>query len=129
MTPSFFVPFLEKHLEVSEIIRIFAGRINQSIDMTREECINILTNYTETLKSEYGITSLSLFGSMARGEQNEESDVDVYVETLTPNPFILMDAKDFLRQVTNRPVDIVRNHRNLNPRLKKRIERDAIVVF
>ena len=97
--------------------------------MTREECINLLANCTETLKKEYGITSLSLFGSMARGEQNDESDVDVYVETLTPNPFILMDAKDYLRKVTNRPVDIVRNHRNLNPRLKRRIEKDAVVVF
>jgi len=55
--------------------------------------------------------------------------VDVFVETLTPNPFLLMEAKEFLEKSTGRPFDIVRNHRNLNPRLRKRIERDGITVF
>ena len=81
------------------------------------------------LKKEYGITTLRLFGSMARGEQNETSDVDVFVDTQTPNPFILMEAKDYLSEVLKRPVDIVRNHKNLNPRLRRRIERDGITVF
>lgn len=73
--------------------------------------------------------SLRLFGSTARDEQNSDSDVDVFVETQTPNPFLLMEAKDYLEASTGRSVDIVRNHRNLNPRLKKRIERDEITVF
>ena len=55
--------------------------------------------------------------------------MDVFVETLTPNPFLLMEAKEFLEKSTGRSVDIIRNHRNLNPRLKRRIERDGINVF
>lgn len=97
--------------------------------MSRKECIDLLMSCSETLKSDYGITSLRLFGSTAREEQNENSDVDVFVETLTPNPFLLMDAKEYLENTTGRSVDIIRNHRNLNPRLKKRIERDGITVF
>ena len=81
------------------------------------------------LKKEYGIISLRLFGSMARDEQKETSDVDVFVDTQSPNPFILMEAKDYLTGVLKRPVDIVRNHKNLNPRLRRRIERDGITVF
>ena len=81
------------------------------------------------LKKEYGITSLRLFGSIARGEQRESSDVDVFVDTQSPNPFILMEAKDYLTKVMKRPVDIIRNHKNLNPRLMRRIERDGITVF
>jgi hypothetical protein len=73
--------------------------------------------------------TMRLFGSMAREEQDGNSDVDVFVETQTPNPFLLMDAKEYLETTTGRSVDIVRNHRNLNPRLKKRIERDGIVIF
>ena len=84
---------------------------------------------SETLRREYGITSLRLFGSTARDEQKDDSDVDVFVETLTPNPFLLMEAKEFLEKSTGRPVDVIRNHRNLNPRLKKRIERDGVAVF
>jgi len=97
--------------------------------MNTNECVNLLLLSSEMLKKEYGITTLRLFGSMARGEQNETSDVDVFVDTQTPNPFILMEAKDYLSEVLKRPVDIVRNHKNLNPRLRRRIERDGITVF
>ena len=98
-------------------------------DMSRKECIDLLKSCSDTLKRDYGITSLLLFGSIARGEQKDGSDVDVFVETLTPNPFLLMEAKEFLEKSTGRSVDIIRNHRNLNPRLKKRIERDGVTVF
>ena len=47
----------------------------------------------------------------------------------TPNPFLLMDAKEFLEEATGSSVDIVRNHQNLNPRLKKRILKDGIFIF
>ena len=97
--------------------------------MSRKECIDILKTCSETLRSEYGITSLRLFGSTARDEQKDDSDVDVFVETLTPNPFLLMEAKEYLEKSTGKSVDVIRNHRNLNPRLKKRIERDGVTVF
>ena len=97
--------------------------------MSRKECIDILKTCSHVLQSEYGIMTMRLFGSMAREEQDGNSDVDVFVETQTPNPFLLMDAKEYLETTTGQSVDIVRNHRNLNPRLKKRIERDGIVIF
>lgn len=81
------------------------------------------------LKDEYGITSLSLFGSTARGSQKSTSDIDLFVDTKTPNPFLLMDAKEFLENATGSSVDIVRNHQNLNPRLKRRILKDGILIF
>ena len=56
-------------------------------------------------------------------------DIDLFVETKTPNPFLLMDAKEFLEGATGSSVDIVRNHQNLNPRLKKRILKDGIFIF
>lgn len=97
--------------------------------MTTKECIDILNACRFTLQDKYGILSLRLFGSTARNEQNSDSDVDVFVETKTPNPFLLMEARDYLEESTGRSVDIVRNHRNLNPRLRKRIEKDGITVF
>ena len=97
--------------------------------MSKTDYIDLLQSYSSTLRNDYGIKSLRLFGSVARGEEHEGSDVDVFVETETPNPFVLMDAKDFLEQVFGRSVDIVRNHKNLNPRLRNRIERDGNTVF
>ncbi len=97
--------------------------------MNRNECIGLIQSKSDVLKNEYGIISLRLFGSVSRNEQNGTSDVDVFVETQTPNPFILIAAKDYLTQLVGCPVDIIRSHRNLNPRLKKRIERDGVTVF
>lgn len=97
--------------------------------MTKDDCISILKEYVDVLQLEYGIKSVTLFGSTARGEQNANSDIDLFVDTQTPNPFKLMDAKEFIERVTGTPVDIVRNHQNLNPRLRKRIEKDAVVIF
>ena len=97
--------------------------------MSRKECIDILKTCSDTLRRKYGISSLRLFGSTARDEQKDGSDVDVFVETLTPNPFLLMEAKEYLEKSTGRSVDVIRNHCNLNPRLKKRIERDGVTIF
>lgn len=63
--------------------------------MSKTDYINILQGCSSTLRNDYGIKSLRLFGSVARGEDRESSDVDVFVQTETPNPFLLMDAKDF----------------------------------
>ena len=97
--------------------------------MGKEECIQFLKKYMDVLKKEYGITSMSLFGSTARGSQNPNSDIDLFVDTETPNPFLLMDAKEFLENEIGSSVDIVRNHQNLNPKLKKRILKDGILIF
>ena len=96
---------------------------------TTKEYVDLISAHAGELRSQFGIRSLRLFGSVSRGEQTENSDVDVFVETQTPNPFVLMEAKDYLANVFQRPVDIIRNHKNLNPRLRQRIERDGIVVF
>ena len=97
--------------------------------MEKDEGIKLLRKNMTILKNKYGITSLSLFGSTARGEQKEGSDIDLFVDTETPNPFLLMDAKEFLENETGTSVDIVRNHQNLNPRLRKRIMKDGIFIF
>ena len=97
--------------------------------MEKDECIKLLRKNMTILKNKYGITSMSLFGSTARGEQKEGSDIDLFVDTETPNPFLLMDAKEFLENETSTSVDIVRNHQNLNPRLRKRILKDGIFIF
>lgn len=118
--------FTRNYLVVSRIIAIFAQNIDS---MRKEECVAALKKHMDVLKNEYGIVSMSLFGSTARGQQSSNSDIDLFVDTKTPNPFLLMDAKEFLENTTGSSVDIVRNHQNLNPRLKKRILRDGILVF
>ena len=44
---------------------------------TRSEYISIIRSFSDVIKSQFGVTSLRLFGSVAREEHTENSDIDV----------------------------------------------------
>ena len=96
--------------------------------MTREDTLAILRQVKKEYAGQYGILEIGIFGSVGRGEAREDSDVDICVKTLTPNPFNLVHLKELLEARLHKPVDIVRVRENMNPYLKERIERDAQYV-
>lgn len=57
--------------------------------MNREMILQILRTNKEEVGARYGITALGVFGSVARGQATEESDVDVVIRTNTPNLLVL----------------------------------------
>ena len=95
---------------------------------TQDEYLKILRNHTEDLKNRFGIRSLWLFGSVARNEHQEGSDVDVCVE-MAPNLYQLISLKQGLEALLGCTVDVVRMNRNMSPFLKREIERDGIYVI
>ena len=54
---------------------------------TREEILQVLRENKDRLVEKYGITKLDLFGSFARGDATDESDVDLCFDTARANPF------------------------------------------
>jgi len=66
---------------------------------TRVKYINILQRFKQEHASEYGITSIGLFGSVARNEHTEESDVDVLVEAPVMSIFMCMDIQKQLEKM------------------------------
>ncbi|OUO49468.1 hypothetical protein B5F77_14780 [Parabacteroides sp. An277] len=72
--------------------------------------------------------SLRLFGSVARGEHQAGSDVDVCVE-MEPNLYRLISLKQRLEALQKCPVDVVRVNRNMSPFLKSEIEKDGVYVI
>ncbi len=86
----------------------------------------ILRNYFSVKAEDYGIVKIGIFGSVARNEQTEDSDVDVCVEIKKPDLFVLVHIKDDLQNLFGKPVDIVRLRDNMNPVLLKQIQRDGI---
>ena len=96
--------------------------------MNREIVLKILRKYKEEMGVHYGIKALGVFGSVARGQEKEESDVDVVFITDEPNllrtSIIRQDIEDLLGQ----PVDIVRLRDSMNPQLKARIAKEAVYV-
>ena len=80
------------------------------------------------LAAKYGATDVRVFGSVARGEADESSDIDFLVR-MSPGRSVfdigglLMDLQDLL----GRRVDVV-TERGLRPRMRERVLREAIPV-
>ena len=89
---------------------------------TREEYIALIASHAGELQNTFGITSLRIFGSVARNEHHEGSDVDVYVE-MPPKFFLVVRLKAYLEELLDNPVDIIRKHQHLNPFLLKEIRK------
>lgn len=96
---------------------------------TTNDYITILRKYLSTKADAYGITKIGIFGSVARNEQTEDSDVDVCVEMKKPDLFTTVHIKEELQELFGKPVDIVRLRKNMNPMLLKQIKRDGIYAW
>jgi predicted nucleotidyltransferase len=96
--------------------------------MNQKEILEIIRKYRQNAPAEYGILRLGVFGSVARDQFSEDSDVDVVVEIAKPALFTLIGIMQELEEQLGRSVDIVRYRANLNPKLKTRIDREAIYV-
>lgn len=95
---------------------------------TAKEYIDLISAHADELRSQFGIRSLRLFGSVSRGEQREDSDVDICVD-MEPSLYLLVRLKRFLEQLLQCSVDVVRMHSHINPYLLENIERDGIYVI
>ena len=71
---------------------------------------------------------MCVFGSMARGDNNDGSDVDVCVE-MPAKAFKVIALKQYLQDLLGMSVDVIRRHSNLNLFLSQEIERDGVVIF
>ena len=96
--------------------------------MNRNYVLNLLTQYKNSNYDKYGIEAIGIFGSFARDEATESSDVDICIKTKTPDMFALVHIKDELQNIFHKNIDIVRIREKMNPYLKKRIEKEAIYV-
>jgi predicted nucleotidyltransferase len=73
---------------------------------TLEEIKNTLTKHKEKLKQNYKVKKIGIFGSYARGEQKETSDVDVLVEFEEPVGFAFIHLADSLEELLGVKVDL-----------------------
>jgi len=96
--------------------------------MSLPQTIQTLKSYKASHAQEYGITAMGLFGSQARGTATSRSDVDVVVQLLHPDLFMLAGIKNDLEELLHKQVDIVRYREDMSTFLKQEIDRDAIYV-
>jgi hypothetical protein len=90
----------------------------------KEQILSTLSANEAKIRS-FGVRSLSLFGSSARGEDTPGSDLDFVVEFEKKTFDSYMDLKLFLEELFDRPVDLVLAD-SIKPRLRAAILREAI---
>ena len=96
--------------------------------MGRDEVLTILRAHYDDLREKFGVQSLRLFGSVARGEGRTGSDIDVLVDFGGPAGFNqYMDLLFHLEDLLGQRVDLV-TLRGLRKELRPNIEREAVRV-
>ncbi len=91
------------------------------------EVVDILRRAQPELAREFGVTRLALFGSYARGEQREDSDVDVLVEVDPSIGLRFVDLADRIEELLGIPSEVV-SRRAIKPRHWALIEKELLDV-
>lgn len=96
--------------------------------MKKDEIILTLQNEKQFLKDNFGVVSIALFGSYAKGIENSESDVDFFVEFKEPSYSFLMGLYTYLENKLKSKVDIVRKGPHISERFLNGIKSELIYV-
>ncbi len=95
--------------------------------MTKNEILEQLRTVKSELAERYAITQIGIFGSVARNEHRQTSDIDVVVH-MSPDLLKRVRLKAELEKLLGKEVDVIRYRNSMNPYLKARIDRDVIYV-
>lgn len=80
----------------------------------------ILKDKKTFLAEQYHVSKIGVFGSFARNQQTDTSDIDILVEFSRPVGFEFFDLKDYLESLFNKSIDLVTVNA-LKPHMKNEI--------
>ncbi len=95
---------------------------------TSTDCIRIISENKSFIEKEYGVKSITLFGSTARGDNHGDSDVDILVE-MPPKIVLLFELKNYLEKILNTSVDLIRKHSHMSHNFLNQISHDSIQIL
>ena len=96
--------------------------------MNRDEVLNVLRAHKPILSQRFGVTELALFGSSARDQATDTSDVDILVQFDAPlNWQRYFGAQGYLEDLLGRPVDLATDQ-DLRVEIRPYVEREVIDV-
>jgi uncharacterized protein len=96
--------------------------------MENSDIIELLRAEKMNLQDKFGLISIGLFGSHARGTEGTGSDVDLLVELSEVRFDYLAGLQIYLESRLGKPVELIRKRKGLSDRFLRRIERDIQYV-
>lgn len=94
--------------------------------MTREEILEILKEHKSYIVNEFEVDKIGLFGSYAKGNQTQDSDIDIYVEFRHKTFDNLAGLWNYLEELYHKKVDLFHKHKNNNKVIISNIQKDVI---
>ena len=94
--------------------------------MSLKNVLRILGMHKDELTRDYVLLKLGVFGSVARNEAREDSDI--VVETQVPGLLRMANLREDLEELLHTKVDLIRYRQRMNSFLKKRIDNEAFYV-
>ena len=92
--------------------------------VSEQEILDVLWAEKPYLREHFGLLSVGLFGSYAKGAQGPESDVDLLVELTEPRFDFLAGIQVHLEKKIGKPVELIRKRPGLSERFLKRVEKN-----
>ena len=93
-----------------------------------ERVLVLLREHQEEWRQRYQLQRIGLFGSTARDQATTTSDVDVWVELDPLIPFATVHLKQELELLLQRPIDLVRLRKRMNPSLRAAILLEGVTA-
>ncbi len=94
----------------------------------RDQITNVLNQHRELLKKNYNVKDLGVFGSFARGDNTQTSDVDILVRFSQPPGFFkFIELENYLTKLLGRKVDLV-TEKALKPAIKNDVLKEILYV-
>jgi hypothetical protein len=96
----------------------------RGIIVGQQEILNIIKQEKPYLQKHFGLLTIGLFGSYAKGEDNAESDIDFLVELTEPRFDFLSGLQIYLENKLGQPIDLIRKRKGMNEQFLRRIEKN-----
>lgn len=87
--------------------------------------LDYLKEHFHEFNTKYDVEQIGLFGSYARDDAREDSDIDIFVK-MKPSLFDMVSIKEQIENDLHKKVDIIREHKHMKPLFLEMIQRDVI---
>jgi uncharacterized protein len=98
--------------------------------MNTQDAVATLRRHESVLRAR-GITHAAVFGSVARGQNRPDSDLDIIIDIDPETHVTLFDyveLEDYIASLFDVPVDVI-DREALKPHLRAPVERDVVYAF